>query len=230
MLSKSILALTAAVGLSSAHYTVVYPEWRGDSLDAETNYTQWDRPCAGVAYGAGNRTDWPLEGGSLKVALGHDFNYAFVNLGLEENGTVANFNISLTPQPLNTTGHGTLCLRHLPVSLNLTDDTNASIQVVMVGPSGNAMYNCADIRLTSSAEVLSEDDCTNEDADSYVIEDQEGFNATSTGGHGDDHGSGTETEDAAASTSAPPSAAGITAASMSTVFGLGLAAAVAMAL
>lgn len=44
MLSKSLLALAAA-GLSSAHYTLLYPEWRGDSLDTESDYTQWERPC-----------------------------------------------------------------------------------------------------------------------------------------------------------------------------------------
>jgi hypothetical protein len=93
---------------------------------------------------------------------------------------------------------------------------------------------CADIRLTSSAEVLSEDDCQNEDAESYVIKDQEGFNGSSTS-HGNDHsgghGSGTETEEAEESgTAAPPNGAGMTAASLSTVFGLGLAAVFAMAL
>lgn len=79
----------------------------------------------------------------MKLSLGHDFNYAFINLGLEDQGNITAFNISLTPQPLNTTGHGTLCLRHLPivVDYNITDGINASIQVVKVGPSGNAMYN-----------------------------------------------------------------------------------------
>lgn len=44
MLAQSLLALATA-GLASAHYTLVYPEWRGDSFDDEAGYTQWDRPC-----------------------------------------------------------------------------------------------------------------------------------------------------------------------------------------
>lgn len=65
----------------------------------------------------------------------------YVNLGLEEDGNITTFNYTLTPQPLNTTGSGHLCLRRLPILDDIPDGTNASLQIVKVGASGNAMYN-----------------------------------------------------------------------------------------
>lgn len=230
MLSQSLLALAAA-GLTAAHYTLEYPEWRGDSFDDDAGYTQWTRPCAGIPYGAGNRTDWPISGGSVALSLGHAFNYAFINLGLEEEGNITSFNISLTPQPLNTTGEGTLCLRHLPINIDydIPEGTNASIQVVKVGPSGNAMYNCADIRLTSEAQPLAEDECQNEDAQSYIIKDQAGFNGSTTS-HGDDHSShggdsseGGDDSEESSEGGDDDSAAAFNAGSISTIVGLGMA-------
>lgn len=73
--------------------------------------------------------------------LHHPWTYLFVNLGLGTN--VTNFNMTLTPMFLNETGNGTLCLPKLtiPSSLNLTDGTRASLQVVALGNSGSALYN-----------------------------------------------------------------------------------------
>lgn len=97
----------------------------------------------GPEYGSGNRTDWPLTGGSVGVTLGHAYNFMYINLGIEENGQVASFSHSLTPNPLNTTGDGTLCVSDLkiPSDLNITDGTNASLQIIKVGLSGQAQYN-----------------------------------------------------------------------------------------
>lgn len=108
----------------------------------------------GVPYKAGNITNWPLEGGSIELELHHPWTYLFINLGLGANTT--NFNISLTPDLLNVTGKGTLCIDKLPVTLdNIANGTLASIQVVTSGDSGSALYNCADIRFTTSAAGLS---------------------------------------------------------------------------
>lgn len=65
----------------------------------------------------------------------------FVNLGIGENAT--NFNYTLTQNFWNETGNGTLCVPTLPLPTNLvvTDGTKASIQVVTLGSSGNALYN-----------------------------------------------------------------------------------------
>jgi hypothetical protein len=88
-----------------------------------------------------NRTIWPLTGGSLNLDLHHPWTYVFVNLGLGTD--YPTFNISLTPQPLNETGNGTLCLPHilLPAGTSVVDGQNASIQVVTFGQTGSALYN-----------------------------------------------------------------------------------------
>ncbi|KAI0546522.1 hypothetical protein F4679DRAFT_587534 [Xylaria curta] len=114
---------------------------------------------AGVPYGAGNKTEWPLEGGSVVLDLHHPWTYLYINLGLGENAT--NFNISLTPQLLNVTGSGNFCIPALPIPAAVTDGQEASLQVVTNGESGSALYNCADIVFKSSAKPLSGGICTN---------------------------------------------------------------------
>lgn len=90
------------------------------------------------------------------------------------------------------------------------------------------MYNCADIRLTSEAQPLAEDECQNEDAQSYIIKDQAGFNGSTTS-HGDDHsthGDSTSDADDSEESSAggdDDSAAAFNAGSISTIVGLGMA-------
>lgn len=156
MAFKSLLLGLAAAQAVTAHFSVVYPEWRADTLSEKNmdKYSQWDYPCGGVPYKAGNITNWPLEGGSIELELHHPWTYLFINLGLGANTT--NFNISLTPDLLNVTGKGTLCIDKLPVTLdNIANGTLASIQVVTSGDSGSALYNCADIRFTTSAAGLS---------------------------------------------------------------------------
>ncbi|CRK10090.1 hypothetical protein BN1708_009903 [Verticillium longisporum] len=232
MVAKSFLTLASA-GLAAAHYSVLYPDWRADTLEdtEETGYSQWTWPCGGVEYGSGNRTDWPLANGSIAFQLGHAFNYAFINVGLEDptTGNITSFNISLTPQLTNTSGHGTLCLDGLtlPTDLNIEDGTNASIQTIMVGPSGQAQYNCADIRLTSQAAGPAEGECVTEDAEAVVVKG--GGSGSSSDDH-DDHDGGdddsaSETSSAAgaAATTAAPSSAALNSAYMSTVVGLGMA-------
>ncbi|TRX95051.1 hypothetical protein FHL15_004136 [Xylaria flabelliformis] len=154
-----ILSLFAVIGLVSAHFAVEYPAWRSDSLAENTTYSQWDYPCAGVPYGAGNKTEWPLEGGSVVLDLHHPWTYLYINLGLGENAT--NFNISLTPQLLNVTGSGNFCIPALSIPAAVADGQEASLQVVTNGESGSALYNCADIVFKSSAKPLSGGICTN---------------------------------------------------------------------
>ncbi|KAF4505519.1 hypothetical protein G6O67_007459 [Ophiocordyceps sinensis] len=168
-------ALAAAHG-ASAHYALTYPEWRADTLaeDADAGYSQWTYPCAGADYGAGNVTDWPLDGGSLKLELHHAWTYVFVNLGLGQNTT--NFNVSLTPEFWNTTGKGTLCVQKLPVPIDVENGTLATLQVVTTSASGSALYNCADIRLTSDAKPLS--NCSSSGVEYAAVRDQKLLNGT----------------------------------------------------
>ncbi|KAL6701257.1 hypothetical protein J3F84DRAFT_1615 [Trichoderma pleuroticola] len=181
MAFKTLLFGLAAAQAVTAHFSVVYPEWRADTLSEKNmdKYSQWDYPCGGVPYKAGNITNWPIGGGSLELELHHPWTYLFVNLGLGANTT--NFNISLTPDLLNVTGKGTLCIDKLPVPLDtIANGTLASIQVVTSGDSGSALYNCADIRFTTSATGLS--NCSTSDGMVvHTIKEQQD-NATSQDG------------------------------------------------
>ncbi|KAF1984837.1 hypothetical protein K402DRAFT_413568 [Aulographum hederae CBS 113979] len=193
----SLLApLVALASTVSAHYTLQYPYWRGDSFTTE-GASQWSWPCANVSQvnSTNNRTSWPLDGGSLRLKVGHPWAYTYVNLGLGEN--VTSFNVSLVDH-WNQTGNGTLCLAKVGMAqlaeLGVTEGTNASIQVVQVNERGNALYNCADITFSSTAAILSGDDCTNTTGVSGVAlsnadgssgggeEGGEAASATSTGG------------------------------------------------
>jgi hypothetical protein len=88
-----------------------------------------------------NRTEWPLDGGSLVFRGSHQWAYTFVNLGLGGDNTT-NFNITLV-DGFNQTGNGTFCFPKivLPADLSVTEGMNASIQVVQVSERGSALYN-----------------------------------------------------------------------------------------
>ncbi|KAK7407847.1 hypothetical protein QQX98_009962 [Neonectria punicea] len=166
--TKSLLALAAAKAVS-AHFGLVFPEWRVDTLseENEATYSQWTYPCAGADYGEGNITDWPLDGGAIKLDLHHPYTYVFINLGLGENST--NFNVSLTPQFWNATTPGVLCVDKLELPIEVEQGDLASLQVITVGDTGSALYNCADIRFTRNAKGPS--NCTSE-VEYITIRDQ----------------------------------------------------------
>lgn len=137
--------------------------------------------------------------------LHHPWAYIFINLGLGGD-TVTNFNYSLTPEFLNSTGKGTLCIPTLPLpaGLNVTDGTPASIQVITSGESGTALYNCADITFRANATSLSGDACQTDEGVSFVAVQQQSndtatngttgtnsTNSTDSGGSGENGGSAT---------------------------------------
>ncbi|KAI2641001.1 hypothetical protein GGS21DRAFT_547343 [Xylaria nigripes] len=156
---STLLSLLAVVGLARAHFHVKYPEWRDDSLDNKT-YSQYQYPCAGVPYGIGHETEWPLTGGSVAFNLGHPWSYLFINLGLGDD--TSSFNISLTPQLLNVTGKGNFCIPAVPVPVKVMDGQKATLQFVTNGDSGNSLYNCADIIFKSNAGPPPEGICKND--------------------------------------------------------------------
>lgn len=154
MVAFTPLALAAALATTaSAHFGLEYPVWRSATLGTGHNYSQWTYPCAGVPADLpnGNRTDWPLKGGSVKLDLHHDWTYVFINLGLGAN--VSNFNYTLTPEFWNATGKGTLCVPELllPTDLKVADGDQASIQVITVGDSGAGLYNVSFLVASSCA-------------------------------------------------------------------------------
>ncbi|CAK7221148.1 hypothetical protein SBRCBS47491_004428 [Sporothrix bragantina] len=196
----SLLSLVASAGLAAAHFQIEYPTWRADSL-TNTSYSQYDFPCAGVPQGVAgdNRTDWPTTGGSLSLDLHHPWTYVFVNLGLGEN--VTNFNYSLTPQFWNETGSGVLCIPHLdlPAGLEPADGQHATIQVVTLGETGTALYNCADITFREKGVTeFGGANCTTDSGVSYYsVVDQA---STSGNGSSTTSGGGSSTTSGSAST------------------------------
>ncbi|KAL1901051.1 hypothetical protein Sste5346_002118 [Sporothrix stenoceras] len=181
----SLFTLVAAAGVASAHFQIEYPTWRADSL-TNASYSQYVFPCAGVPQDVANanRTDWPATGGSLSLDLHHPWTYVFINIGLGEN--VTNFNYSLTPSFWNETGSGVLCVPHLdlPVGLEPADGQKATIQVVTLGESGSALYNCADITFrTGDVANFGGANCTTDAAVSYTIIGEQ-TNGTSSSGSG----------------------------------------------
>ena len=136
---KSFTTLSALALLAStttAHFSITYPEMRGDS---EADGDQYVFPCANISSMSANRTSWPLTGGSIGMHLGHAWSYYAINLGLGDD--VSSFNISLTPELHNATGKGELCTKvDIPEGL-VKEGQNASIQVVTFGQSGSALYN-----------------------------------------------------------------------------------------
>ncbi|KAF8428760.1 hypothetical protein EV426DRAFT_514679, partial [Tirmania nivea] len=148
--STVVTAVLSGASLASAHYSVTYPWWRGDSYK-----TQWEYPCGGVnqSISAGNRTLWPLDGGSIVMQPSHPWAQTYVNLGIGNNVTSLKVPLVL---PFNQTGKGTYCFKHVPIpdsirSVNVTEGVNATLQVIQLSTSGGALYNCMDITFSSKA-------------------------------------------------------------------------------
>ncbi|KAJ6259160.1 hypothetical protein Dda_6058 [Drechslerella dactyloides] len=189
----ALFAVAALTHTVQAHFGLDYPSWRNDSFEdpwnqalAPSQLTWYDTSGAGIGpNGTFNRTEWPLDGGSIVLALHHPWTYVYINIGL--GSAVTTFNYSLTPNILNVTSNGTLCLPklNLPSNLMPTDGQNASIQVVTGGRSGAALYNCADIVFRSNAEVLTagQGECVNTTTGAtIVVQDQATLANTTAGG------------------------------------------------
>jgi len=147
--SVVLVVLLSASSLVSAHYRIIYPYWRGDSYA-----TQWTYPCGGVDQSISdtNRTAWPLEGGALVFTPTHTSAQTYVNIGLGNNVTALSIAIV---EPFNQTGNGTFCFQKIPLppGLNITEGSNATLQVIQLSHTGGALYNCADITFKKDARV-----------------------------------------------------------------------------
>ncbi|GAB1309925.1 Copper acquisition factor BIM1-like domain-containing protein [Madurella fahalii] len=184
-MTLAALMLFTGIQLAHAHFAIDYPAPRAVTLGPGRNesYSQWENPCAGVPGNLpnGNRTDWPIAGGSLKLDLRHPWTYIFVNLGL--GADVSNFNYTLTKPFWNSTGNGTLCVSQLtlPAELPISDGSQGSLQVVTVGDDGNALYNCADITFTANAAPLSAEECVTSPGVSFTVVEAQNGDGTSGG-------------------------------------------------
>ncbi|EOA88074.1 hypothetical protein ACJQWK_01872 [Exserohilum turcicum] len=173
MQQKHLLAASLFAASTTAHFHLLEPYWRGSSLEAPAS--QWIYPCANVneTTDIANRTVWPPTSGSTLINGSHPSALTAINLALGANAT--NFNISLVPL-FNQTGAGTFCLSETgranldqgfkDAGYTGADDERinglmASVQVIQLGHSGSALYNCADIIFNSTAKLLSDDQCKN---------------------------------------------------------------------
>ncbi|KAI4949542.1 hypothetical protein J4E91_005281 [Alternaria rosae] len=220
MLSTSLLTVAALAAGANAHFRLLAPTWRGSSFEEPAS--QWIYPCANVneTTDMANRTLWPPSGGSTIINGSHPSALTSVNLALGSNAT--NFNITLL-EMFNQTGAGIFCMKETgranleegfkAAGYSGMDDERinglmATVQVIQLGHSGAALYNCADIMFNATAELLSDDQCQNgTDVGGVAIENV---------------ASGTEEGGDAAASPAPTGAAG----KLSPVVGSGMVAAV----
>jgi hypothetical protein len=116
-----------------------------------------------TTHGPTCRLTWGLGKFTHGVEPSPGSSRAFEGLNLRSSSNTSTFNISLNPMLLNETGNGTICLPkwHLPAELGIVDGQDASLQIITIGDSGTALYNCADIRFSSNATILSGDACQN---------------------------------------------------------------------
>jgi hypothetical protein len=132
---SAILAL-ALSGVASAHFLLDYPAARGFDEDKLTTF-----PCGGQDTVSSNRTAWPLTGGSIGLTMGHDKSNVEVLIAIG-NDVGSAFNTVIVPTFLEE-GLGQFCLGdvQIPDSLNITEGTNATIQVITNGDPNGGLFN-----------------------------------------------------------------------------------------
>ncbi|KAF1850051.1 uncharacterized protein K460DRAFT_400137 [Cucurbitaria berberidis CBS 394.84] len=193
MLSTTLLTIGALAAGVDAHFRLLQPTWRGSSFVEPAS--QWIYPCANVneTTDNANRTLWPPSGGSLVINGSHPHALTAVNLALGSNAT--NFNISLV-EIFNQTGVGLFCLKeagkanldagfkaagYSGLNDSRIEGLQATVQVIQLGHSGSALYNCADIRFNSTAQLLADDKCQNSTGVSGVAIENVDTNSSQSG-------------------------------------------------
>jgi len=133
MLSNTIIALSL-LPVSLAHFTLNWPKARGASETTAENF-----PCGGFSD-VGQRTDFPISGGPLQLTMGHDLTNVAVYMAVGSNPG-SSFNTVLRPQFV-VTGLGDFCVGQIsvPSNLNVSDGTQATIQVVSNAHGGGGLY------------------------------------------------------------------------------------------
>ncbi|KAF4629126.1 hypothetical protein G7Y89_g9016 [Cudoniella acicularis] len=155
-MKTTLTALTAFASLASAHFNLNYPAARGFDEDILGTF-----PCGGQNTVSSNRTVWPISNGEIALTMGHIDANVEVLIAVGNNPGSA-FNTVLR-KTFTEQGLGTFCMTgfSVPSSLNITDGTNATIQVVTNGDSNGGLYNCADITFSSNAPAVASGVCTN---------------------------------------------------------------------
>ncbi|KAL8697303.1 MAG: hypothetical protein Q9201_007193 [Fulgogasparrea decipioides] len=204
-----LLALISLTSLTSAHFTLDYPQVRGFDEDQLGTF-----PCGGQNTISNNRTSWPLAGGTIQLTMEHDHAAVQVLLALGNNVTDG-FSTILVPTTQEQ-GIGKFCLSDVkvPESLGAKEGDNATIQVVTNGDPTGGLYNCADI--TFSATNTSAQECTNGKGVTTTKYTGKSANAngtdstaaSSTMSMGSSSGTGTPSATGSATAASPTGAAG----------------------
>ena len=130
-----LAALLTLPLLASAHFHLHFPAPRGDD---DTNQATF--PCGGYTQ-TQNRTAVSLASIPMSMELGHTENIISVFLAVGDQ--VGNsFNYELQPS-IQEFGPGDFCWSGVavPSTLNITDGTNATIQIITNAHSGGGLYN-----------------------------------------------------------------------------------------
>ncbi len=144
-----LTTLLALPFLASAHFHLHFPSSRGDD-DAE----QASFPCGGYEQ-TQNRTAVSLTSIPISMELGHTENLISVFLAIG-NDVGSAFNYELQPT-IQEFGPGDYCWAGVavPSTLNVTDGTNATVQVITNAHSGGGLYNvCIALSLLLAIGIL----------------------------------------------------------------------------
>lgn len=139
-LLASILSLSCALSLVSAHFEVKEPPVRGTDSAKMVEF-----PCGGQSV-SDERHAVALENPELAIVMemGHDRAAVQVLLGLGSDPG-KNYNVTLVPTVAEQ-GIGTFCLPRISLSedvlgTELEDGMNATVQVVTNGHPSGGLYN-----------------------------------------------------------------------------------------
>lgn len=140
MLSKSILAL-ALTPVALAHFQLNYPTSRGFDEDKEPTF-----PCGGFDTVQSQRTDFAISGGPIQLKLGHQQTNVAVYMAVGDNPGDG-FSVVLRPQ-FQVSGYGEFCVGNvgIPSSLNVTEGTKATIQVITNAHGEGGLYQVSQQR------------------------------------------------------------------------------------
>jgi hypothetical protein len=139
MLSHTLTALTL-LPLALAHFELKYPATRGFDEDKESTF-----PCGGYNDVSSQRADYPMSGGPIQLNMGHTQTNVAVYLAVGDKPGDG-FSVVLRPQ-LQVDGYGDFCLGgiQIPSSLNITDGTPATIQVITNAHGDGGLYQVSNV-------------------------------------------------------------------------------------
>jgi len=174
--STVLLTTLSLLTLTSAHFTIKYPQGRGESTGSQ--------PCGG--YGVlsqSERTPWPLTGGEVEFETEHDQSKTEVWLYVGDNPqATSDFTVNLKPVFLQI-GLGTFCWDILSVpngTAGVKNGADATIQMRLDGPDG-PLYACSDIVFAENA-TKTPGSCANDSGISAQPIGQSGNGQSGSGG------------------------------------------------